>query len=118
MVEVYNSSESLGVGNRELEYTNSYSKSRNRQSGVACWSIKLDISSRSKNFAKSSESELGVRSPRSASVLESYNEMITGLTCSCHFGMNRLWDFLIRRSFYGNTFSLHVLIVYVAPSFL
>ena len=45
-------------------------------------------------------------------------KVIAGLTCSDHFGMNRPWDFLIRRSFYENTFPLPVLIVYVAPSFL
>ena len=49
------------------------------------------------NLAKSSESELGVRTPRSASVLDAENEVMAGSTCSDHFQMNRPWDFLIRR---------------------
>ena len=36
----------------------------------------------------------------------SQNEGIAGLTCSDHFGMNRLWDFFIRRWFYENIFSI------------
>ena len=35
-------------------------------------------------------------------------KVITGLTCSDHFGMNRPWDFLIRRWFYKNVFSLPI----------
>ena len=45
-------------------------------------------------FTKYSESELGVRTPETASVLDAENVMMTGLTCYGQFQMNRSWDFL------------------------
>ena len=89
-------------------------KSRNRQSGVACWSIKLDINSWSKNFVKSSESEIRVWSQRSASVLKSVNEVIAGLTYFDHFWMNCSWDFLIKRWFYETLFHFRCCSAYAA----
>ena len=49
------------------------------------------------NFFKSSESELGVQTPRTASVLDVENKVMTSSTSFDHFQMNHPWDFLIRR---------------------
>lgn len=58
------------------------------------------------NFSKYSGSELGVRTPGSASVLDAENEVMADSTCSSHFQKNRPWDFLFRIWIYKNTFSL------------
>ena len=70
----------------------------------------------SMNLFKYSESELGVRTPRTASVLDAENELMTDSTCSDHFQMNRPWDFLFRRWFYENTFPLLMLFLPIRPT--
>jgi len=59
-----------------------------------------------KKIYKYSESELGVRTPETASVLDAENVMMTGLTCYGQFQMNRSRDFLFMRWFYENIFLL------------